>query len=174
VRAELARLGDDASAAPGVPRAVRERAAPRRGWAVRYSALVGVAAVLAAIGIGTIMLVRAGDTMSPFSASALRLTTDPPGPTVPLSDAEIIGLLTTPADLGTLGDARRRASCLNGLGYPGSGAVLGGQQVQINGSPAVLLVLPGDTRDTVNALAVRPNCSSIDTGLLADTLIRRP
>jgi hypothetical protein len=145
-----------------------------RGAAVRYSALVGVAAMLAAIGIGTVMVIRDGDSLSPTSASALQLSTDPPGPKVPLSDAQIIGLLNTPADLGRLSDARRRASCLNGLGYPGSGQVLGAQQVEIDGTAAVLIVLPGDTRDTVNALAVRPNCSSIDTGLLADTLVRRP
>ena len=37
-----------------------------------------------------------------------------------------------------------------------------------------LLILPGDTPGTAAALAVRPNCSSADTGLLADTTIRRP
>jgi hypothetical protein len=52
--------------------------------------------------------------------------------------------------------------------------VLGARRVDINGMPAVVLVLPGDTPDTVAALAVRPNCSSVDTGLLADTRIRRP
>ena len=94
--------------------------------------------------------------------------------TVPLSDAEIVGLLTTPPDLGALDDARRRSSCLSGLGYPASDAVLGARRVDINGMPAVVLVLPGDTPDTVAALAVRPNCSSADTVLLADTRIRRP
>ena len=94
--------------------------------------------------------------------------------TVPLSDDEIVGLIGRAPDLGVLADPRRRSSCLNGLGYSGTDAVLGAQQVEIDGVPAVVLVLPGDTPDTVAALAVRPNCSSADTGLLADTRIRRP
>ena len=76
--------------------------------------------------------------------------------------------------IAALADARRRASCLSGLGYPASNALLGAWQVEINGAPAVVLVLPGDAPDTVTALAVRQSCSSADTGLLADTQIRRP
>ncbi|HUL98042.1 MAG TPA: hypothetical protein VLU24_01115 [Mycobacterium sp.] len=182
VRAQLARLGDDVASAPDVPRPVTERvvaalrAAPpvRRALAVRVSATVGVAAALTAAGIGTVMLLRAGSSVPPTASSAKHLTTEPPAPTVPLSDDEIIGLLDRTPDLGALGDARRRSSCLSGLGYPGRDVVLGGQQVDVNGEPAVLLVLPGDTPESVVALAVRPNCSSADTGLLADTQIRRP
>ena len=129
---------------------------------------VGVVATLAAAGLGTVMLVRSGGSGPPTGSSAQQ-----PPATVPLSAAEIVGLLTRPPDLGPLGDARRRSSCLSGLGYPARDALLGGRQVDINGAPAVVLVLPGDTPDTVAALAVRPNCSSADTGLIADTQIRR-
>jgi hypothetical protein len=128
-------------------------------------------AALTATGLGTVMLFRS--TGSP-PTTAQHLPAEPPSVTVPLSDAQIVGLLTRPPDLGTLDDARRRASCLSGLGYPGSDTVLGARRVDVNGTPAVVLVLPGDTPDTVTALAVRPNCSSADTGLLADTRIRRP
>ena len=121
---------------------------------------VGVVATLTAAGLGTAMLVRSGGS-------------GPPPATVPLSAAEIVGLLTRPPDLGLLGDARRRSSCLSGLGYPGPDVLLGGRQVDINGAPAVVLVLPGDTPETVAALAVRPTCSSADTGLIATTQIRR-
>jgi hypothetical protein len=38
----------------------------------------------------------------------------------------------------------------------------------------VLLVLPGDTPRELVALAVAPNCSSADTGLIADTMVDRP
>ena len=181
VRADLGRLGDDAAAEPDVPPSVAARVvsalrnAPpvRRTPAVRISAAVGVAAALVAAGIGTVMLQRSGSSVPPTESSAKHLP-EPAAATVPLSGDEIVALLSRPPDLGALGDARRRSSCLSGLGYPGPDAVLGGQQVDINGAPAVLLVLPGDTPDTVAALAVRPNCSSIDTGLLADTQIRRP
>ena len=149
VRADLAQLGDDASA-PDVPHSVTERvvtalrAAPpvRRGRAVRISAAVGVAAVLAAATIGTVMLLRSGSSMS-TSPSAEHLTTDPPQVTMPLSDDEIVELIGRRPDLGPLGDPRRRSSCLSGLGYPGSDSVLGGRQVDINGVPAVVLVLAG-------------------------------
>lgn len=142
-----------------------------RRRAVRLGAAVGVVAALAAAGVGTVMLLRSGGSPSAAGSAAKHL---PAEVTVPLSDAEIVGLLTRPPDLGALDDARRRSSCLSGLGYPGSDAVLGARRVDINGMPAVVLVLPGDTPDTVAALAVRPNCSSADTGLLADTRIRRP
>jgi hypothetical protein len=134
---------------------------------------VGVVATLTAAGLGTVMLVRSGGS-GPATGSSTQQPSTPPAPaTVPLSAAEIVGLLTRPPDLGPLGDARRRSSCLSGLGYPAPDALLGGRQVDINGAPAVVLVLPGDTPDSVAALAVRPNCSSADTGLIADTQIRR-
>ncbi len=139
-----------------------------RGRAARLGAVAGLLAALVATGLGTAMLLRSG------TPAAAHLPADPPPVTVPLSDTEIAALLTRPPDFGALGDARRRASCLSGLGYPAADAVLGSRLVDINGSPAVVLVLPGDTPDTVAALAVRPNCSSADTGLLADTRIRRP
>jgi hypothetical protein len=143
--------------------------------AIRFGAAAGVVAALAATGVGTVMLLRSGGSPPAAGTAAQHLPAQPPSVTVPLSDAEIVGLLlTTPPDLGALDDARRRSSCLSGLGYPGSSAVLGARRVDINGMPAVVLVLPGDTPDTVAALAVRPNCSSADTGLLADTRIRRP
>jgi hypothetical protein len=145
-----------------------------RRRAVRFGAAAGVLAALTATGVGTVTLLRSGASPPAGGTAAQHLPAEPPSVTVPLSDAEIVGLLTTPPDLGALDDARRRSSCLSGLGYPASDAVLGARRVDINGMPAVVLVLPGDTPDTVAALAVRPNCSSVDTGLLADTRIRRP
>ena len=145
-----------------------------RGRAVRLGAAAGCAAALVAATVGTVMLLRSGPSPAAPGTAAQHLPADPPLVTVPLSDAELVGLLTAPPDLGALDDARRRSSCLSGLGYPAADAVLGARRVDINGTPAVVLVLPGDTPDTVAALAVRPNCSSADTGLLADTRIRRP
>ena len=36
------------------------------------------------------------------------------------------------------------------------------------------MVLPGDTPKALVALVVEADCSSADTGLLADTVVRRP
>ena len=64
---------------------------------------------------------------------------------IPLSAAEIIGLLGRAPDYGPLDDPSRRASCLGGLGYPASTQVLGARPIEINARPGVLLVLPADT-----------------------------
>jgi hypothetical protein len=92
---------------------------------------------------------------------------------IPLSQAQILGLLNRSPDYGPLNDPARRASCLTGLGYPASTQVLGAQQIDINARPGVLLVLRGDTPDNLVVLAVALNCSAADTGLLASTQVPR-
>jgi len=52
--------------------------------------------------------------------------------------------------------------------------VLGARPVAITGHPVVLLVLPGDTPETLAALAVAPTCSSANTGLSAERIVHRP
>jgi hypothetical protein len=183
VRADLARLAGDPESAPDIPRSVNQRVvsalrgAPpvraARASAVQFGAAVGLVAALTAAGLGTVMLLHSGGSTPSTGSSAQHLPAEPPPVTVPLSTAEILELVSRRPDLGALDDARRRSSCLSGLGYP-TDALLGGRQVEMNGAPAVVLVLPGDTAETVTALAVRPNCNSADTGLLADTQIRRP
>ena len=144
--------------------------------AVTAGAVAGIAAALTTDGIGAAMAIHAPSHL-PAPATRLtaeRITVATPAPTVPLSAPQIVGLLKQRPELGVFSDARRRASCLNGLGYPASATVLGGKPVNINGRAAVLLVLAGDTPRALAALVVPPNCSSADTGLIADTQIPRP
>jgi hypothetical protein len=191
VRADLGRLGHDGASAPAVPPAVTDRVvaalrtapvsvsmsmseSPVRRRAVRLAALVGAVSAVAATALGVANL--AGPKASEPSSHP---GTDPTSATIPLSDAEILALLHAPRDLGVLGDPRRRSSCLSGLGYSGATVVLGGRQLAVGGQPAVLLVLSDDSAPaggtaSVVALAVRPNCSTADTGLLAETQIERP
>jgi hypothetical protein len=195
VRADLGRLGHDEASAPAVPPAVTDRVvaalrtapvsvsmsvsmsmseSPVRRRAVRLAALVGAVSAVAATALGVANL--AGPKASEPSSHP---GTDPTSATIPLSDAEILALLHAPRDLGVLGDPRRRSSCLSGLGYSGATVVLGGRQLAVGGQPAVLLVLADDSAPaggtaSVVALAVRPNCSTADTGLLAETQIERP
>ena len=178
VRAVLSGLGSDPASAPAVPPAVTAQvvsalrgARPRRR-AVRVSALVGATAGVAAAALGTAMLVGSHGS-APGRPQVDHLSSEPPA-VIPLSDSQLAALLGRAPDLGPLADPRRRSSCLGGLGYPGSVDELGGAQVEIRGAPAVVLLLPGDTADVVAVLAVRPNCSAADTGLVADTSIRRP
>jgi hypothetical protein len=52
--------------------------------------------------------------------------------------------------------------------------VLGARPIEINTRPGVLLVLPGGAPDDLAVFAVALNCSSADTGLLANTQVPRP
>ncbi|OBF23102.1 hypothetical protein [Mycobacterium sp. ACS4331] len=134
------------------------------------AALTGATAAVAAVGFGTVALLRyPQDTPSaPTSMHHITVT-----PVVPLNDSEVLALLRQPPDYGALADPGRRASCLTGLGYPAGTVALGARPVDVDGHRGVVLVLPGDTEDTVAAIAVAPNCSAADTGLLADRTVAR-
>jgi hypothetical protein len=189
VRCDVATLGADPASAPDVPSEVTARisaaftsadqdavahlARPRLGGARLLAGAVGVGAVLAAVGVGTVALIRAPEPAPSIPATAEHITVSTPPMTIPLSQAEILGLLNRGPDYGPLDDPARRASCLSGLGYPASTQVLGARPVDINARPGVLLVLPGDTPNDLAVFAVAPNCSAADTGLLANTQVPR-
>ncbi len=141
----------------------------------RIAAGVGGAAALLAIGVGTAALIRSpGDTPSgPRSLDAITVASEPT-PVLPLSDPEILALLDRDPEYGPLAEPARRTGCLAALGYPAATRVLGAREITINGQAAVVLLLPGPAPEDIVALAVAPSCSSADTGLLADTTIRRP
>ncbi|CAJ1510925.1 hypothetical protein [[Mycobacterium] holstebronense] len=128
-----------------------------------------------AVGVGTAALLRfPGDTASsPRSFDAITVASAPTG-VLPLSEPEILELLNRRPEYGPLTDPARRTGCLAGLGYPASTHVLGAREVTVNGHPGVVLLLPGTPEGTIIALAVAPHCSAADTGLLADTTVRRP
>ena len=136
--------------------------------------IAGLCAVLAAIGFGTAALLHAPGPTPSTPVTAEHITVSTPPMVIPLSRAEILGLLGHSPDLGWLSDPARRASCLTGLGYPASTQVLGARPIEVNARPGVLLVLPGDTPDNLAVFAVAPNCSGADTGLLANTQVPRP
>jgi len=135
--------------------------------------VAGVCAVLAGIGIGTAALINAPAPMPSTAVTAEHITVSTPPMVVPLSQAEILGLLAQSPEYGPLSDPSRRASCLSGLGYPASTQVLGARPIEINARPGVLLVLPADTPNDLAVFAVALNCSAADTGLLANTQIPR-
>ncbi|NDJ88338.1 hypothetical protein GWR20_04065 [Mycolicibacter kumamotonensis] len=141
----------------------------------RIAAVTGSAAALAAIGLGTTALIRfPGDAPSgPRSFDAITVASEP-APVLPLTSPELLELLDRSPEYGALADPGRRIGCLAGLGYPASTAVLGAREITVNGRPGIVLLLPGASSGTIVALAVAPSCSSADTGLLADTTVRRP
>jgi hypothetical protein len=196
VRRDIAALGADAPSAPDVAPDVVDRIASalraeqpgrtRRGAAhtIRPGRLprsarvvvgvTGLAAAALAAWLGTEALITAPAPTPSRPTTAEHITVSRPPKTIPLSDQQILALLDDEPDFGPLADPQRRTSCLAGLGYPSDARVLGARPVQIAGRPAVVLVLLADTPGTVTALAVAPNCSAVDTGLLADRIVKRP
>ncbi len=192
VRCDVATLGAETKCAPDVAPEVTARisaaltseeghdrvgvahsARPPIRPARLAAGVAGVAAALAAIGVGTVALINAPQPTPGTPATAEHITVSTPPAAIPLSQAEILGLLTKSPDYGPLSDPSLRASCLSGLGYPASTRVLGARPVNINARPGVLLVLPGDTPDDLAVFAVALNCSAADTGLLANTQVPR-
>jgi hypothetical protein len=197
VRCDVATIGADPTSAPDVPPKVTARISAvlksagqsRAGLGAAHSArphirparvvagVAGAGAVLAAIGMGTAALINAPEPTPSTPVTADHITVSTPPMAVPLSQAEILGLLNHSPDFGPAGgplsDPPRRASCLAGLGYPASTQVLGAQPIEINARPGVLLVLPGDTPENLAVFAVALNCSAADTGLLASTQVPR-
>lgn len=150
--------------------------------------IAGLCALTAAIAVGTIALLNAPAPTPSTDATAEHITVPETGsrspsgsasaPTaaIPLSHTQILDLLNQNPDYGAHGaleDPSRRASCLRGLGYPPSTAVLGARPVEVDSRPAVLLVLPGDTPNDLAVFAVALNCSAVDTGLMAGTQVSR-
>ena len=136
--------------------------------------VVGLGATLVAIVVGAVMLVHDPAPTRSAGPTAERITVSRPPRSIPLSDPQILGLLSHDPDYGPLADPQRRASCLSGLGYPGAATVLGAQPVDMHGRPGILLLMPADTPRAVAARVVDPNCNSAHTGLLADTVVTRP
>jgi hypothetical protein len=136
--------------------------------------VAGLLATLAAATVGITMLARGPAAVYPRGPTAHLITMSRPTAAIPLSDAEIAGLLSRPPDLGPLADPQRRGSCLDGLGYAATTKVLGAASVDMAGQPAVLLVLPGTAPGAMVAKVVEPNCNAAHTGLLADTAVTRP
>ncbi|ORB00319.1 hypothetical protein BST33_11665 [Mycolicibacter minnesotensis] len=163
---------DEQSRAPSGPPAHASRPLPRFS---RIAAWAGGAAAVIAIGVGTSALIRLpGDTASgPRTFDAITVESAPTA-VLPLSEPEILELLDRRPEYGPLSDPARRAGCLAGLGYPASTQILGAREITVNGHPGVLLLIPDTPAGNVIALAVAPHCSSADTGLLADTTVRRP
>ena len=193
VRRDLAALGAGDATAPDVPAEVTARIGavlqaeppPRTpggpAHSVRHTPrwqlvglVAGVGAAVVGLIVGGVMLVRDPAPTRSAGPTAESITVSRPASDVPLSDPQIVGLLSQRPDYGPLADPKRRASCLSGLGYSAATTVFGARQVDMRGRPAVLMLLPADTPQTVRALVVEPDCNSAHTGLLANTDVTRP
>lgn len=192
VRRDLAALGrDTASAAPVPPEVTAAvhtalRAAPPHrvlpagtrhhrhsrpplDWR-RAAAATGVLAAVLALGFGVFALADDGPDERPMrepGPTARHLTATRAPAQMPLTDTQIIALLSRPAELAALGDPQR---CLRNLDYPADTPILGAAPTTLTGGPAVLLVLPGPEPASVTAVVVAPDCPAA----LARTVLARP
>ncbi|CAN5172815.1 hypothetical protein BH11ACT7_BH11ACT7_11740 [soil metagenome] len=137
-------------------------------------ATAGVVAIAAAVAIAVPTLQGGSAPAANTLTTARSLTVSVPQAAVPLTERQLSALLEQPADLGALGAPGRLSACLGGLGYPSSTPVLGATPVDINGRPAVVLLIAAEDPRLIDALAVGPYCSGADTGLVADTVVPRP
>ncbi|MDG4667316.1 hypothetical protein [Mycobacterium sp. 236(2023)] len=186
VRRELAHL--DADSAPEAPAdvvarigaALRDAPHPSTAHALprptltrpqRIGLIAGIAAIGTAAVVSVLTLTRDPAPTFPAEATASQITVERPG--FPVSDDELRAAVGAPTDLGPLTDPQRRASCLAGLGYAPTLEPLGGRQLEVSGRPGVLLLLPGETPDQIDAVAVEPGCSAVHAGRLAETVIDR-
>ncbi|KUH85623.1 MULTISPECIES: hypothetical protein [unclassified Mycobacterium] len=190
VRRELARLGRDAASAPDVPPEITARigaalhAAGEPAHAVERPRLrlihiiglvAGLAAAVAGIVIGTSVLTRdPAPRFAQTGPTAERITVSRPPAVLPLTNEQLVGLLTTPPDYGPLSDPQRRAACLEGLGYAPTTAILGARPVDMGGHPGVVLLVAADSAADVTALVVEAGCHAAHGGLLAETVVARP
>jgi hypothetical protein len=188
VRRDLATLGTDEASAPEVPAEVTARiGAALRGQpqapahAARHTPrwqllglIAGAAAAAVGVVVGAVMLVRHPAPTRSAGPTAESITVSRPATSLPLTGPQLVDLLSQRPDYGPLTDPQRRAGCLSGLGYSAAAAVLGARPVDMQGRPGVLMLLPADTPGMVLALVVESDCNAAHTGLLANTLIRRP
>ncbi|OBI81671.1 hypothetical protein [Mycobacterium sp. E740] len=188
VRRELARLGHDEASAPDVPAEVTARvgaalqaAEPahaigrprlRRSRVVGLAA--GLAAAVAAVLVGTTMATReSAPRFAQAGPTAQRITVSRT-PAFPLTGPQLVAVLGAPPDYGPLSDAALRAGCLQALGYPTTTPILGARTIDMQGRPAVLLLLPSGSAGQVTALVVEAGCHTAHGGLLAETAVERP
>ena len=181
--AERARddTGDPRAAGPGAT-APRPTRGSRRGVLL----LVGlVAALLLAVGVGGTLRSHEGSPSAapgpptgpgiPASAPA-----DPPG--APGAGVPALGRADLPralrgglgaADPGPLSDPPRLAACLRAQPLPAAAPVLGARRVVLDGTPAVLLVLPTGTAARFRLLVVGDDCAAGRPATLSDTVVGR-
>ncbi|GAS96595.1 uncharacterized protein RMCC_3561 [Mycolicibacterium canariasense] len=139
----------------------------------RRTALVcGVIAALAALGLGAVAL---SDTSAPGrstgpTARQITVTHRP----MPLPRADILALLSRPADLGALAEPQRWAACMLGLRRDPAVPVLGATPVTVAGRPAVVVVFPGNHPADVQAVTLGTDCDAAHGAALAETTLRRP
>ncbi|BBX89564.1 hypothetical protein H5U98_31345 [Mycolicibacterium boenickei] len=188
VRRDLRELGADSQSAPPVPaevsarltEALRAEPAPRTPPTRRWKSIAAVtgagAAVVAAV-LGGVVLTRPAGEAPSARVSLGQITVSPPRAAVGLSEAQILGLLSKPPDLGPLADAKRRTACLTALGYSPGVRILGAQPVEVAGQRGVLVLMPPnppDTPESVVAVALAADCDAGHAGSLAQTVVKRP
>jgi len=138
----------------------------------RPAVVAAAVAGLLAVGIGAVVVLSGPDEPARVSAGpkAASLTVQRQAG-MPWPDRQILDLRSRPPELGALAAPDRLRSCLTGLGYSPTTAVLGAATLTMHDRAQVLLLLPKADDGALMALVVSPGCNSSDAGLAADAVI---
>lgn len=191
VRRDVHDLGDDATAsdlpaeaAARIASALRDAGPGPRHTVVpghsaghgarkaRPAVVAGAVAGLVAVAIGAVVVWSRPDEPARVSAGprAASLTVQRQAG-MPWPDQQILSLRSRPPELGALAAPDRLRSCLAGLGYSPTTAVLGAATLTMHDRAQVLLLLPKADDGALMALVVSPGCNSSDAGMVADAVI---
>lgn len=162
----------DAGPQPARHTVVPGRSAGHGARSARPAVVAGAAAGVIAVGIGAVVVFSGSGEPARISAGpkAASLTVQRQAG-MPWPDRQILGLRTRPPELGALAAPERLRSCLAGLGYAPTTAVLGAATLTVHDRAQVLLLLPKADDGAVMALVVSPGCNATDAGLIADAVI---
>ena len=188
-RIDRALAAERASGSAGDPgaRATARRGTPRRAPGARGGVLLlagVVAALLLAVGLGTLRSRDGSSTAAPVPPTGPVVTASPPAgpPGVGGAEAPVLGRADLPralrsglgaADPGPLSDPRRLTACLGAQPLPAAAPVLGARRVVLDGTPGVLLVLPTGTVARFRLLVVGDDCAADRPSTLSDTVVGR-
>jgi len=164
--------GAEAPGAPVVDLAAA-RARRRRGLIAGAGLLTAAAAVVGVIAVAN--LTGGGRTPGEPVASATN-PSDQVLPPLAVSQDNLGGALDdamATQDYGPLGAAGRLDACLAAVRLDPSTTPLGAREVNLDGKPGVLLILPTGTAARFRLLVVSPECGPGQPTVLADTTVGR-
>lgn len=152
--------------------AARERRR-RRIQIAAGTLLTAAAATVAVFVVSGVM----GNRTAGIPQAGSTIASDQPLPTLSIASNDLGSALNaamSAQDYGPLGATGRLDACLSAVRLdPNTTKPLGAREVNLDGRPGVLLVLPTATAGRLRLLVVTPDCSPSNPAVLADATVGR-